>query len=287
MSEDTGSVDTGNPPAEGGGDTIQAPDATTSAPWIDSIENAETRAWAENKGLHKGNFENVVTSYHNLEKLFGADKAGRTVTLLGDDASPEDVSAFYSKLGRPKEAKDYGLVAPEGGDNSFADWASNTFFEAGLTSKQAALLASKWEDFRAQAVQQQSDADVVSANEAEATLRKEWGAAYDTKVSGINAAAEKLGITTDQLEGLRSAMGPVEAMRFVDGLNTKMGDHDFDEGGENVTGVLTPEQATQAMNELQMNREFMDAWLDKSHPGHKAAVEKKTRLSKLAAGIAA
>lgn len=288
MSEDTGSVDTGNPPAEGGGDASTTPVATpTETPWIDSIENTDTRAWAENKGLHKGDFENVVNSYHNLEKLFGADKAGRTVTLLGDDASPEDVNAFYTKLGRPKEAKEYGLTPPEGGDGAFAEWASNTFFEAGLTAKQAETLATKWEAFRSEVMGQQSEAETVSAQEAEAALRKEWGAAYDTKVAGIDAAAEKLGMSTEQLEGLRASMGPVEAMRFVDSLNSKMGDHQFDEGGEPVTGVMTPQQAAQALGELQINREFMDAWLDKAHPGHKAAVEKKTRLAKLAAGIAA
>lgn len=110
------------------------------------------------------------------------------------------------------------------------------------------------------------------------------GAAFDQKVQGINAAAEQLGFTEGQLEGLRNSMGPVEAMKFVDKLNSQIGDDVVDLGEAKASGLRTPEQAQQEMSELSMNKEFMDAWLNKQHPGHEAAVNKKTDLARMSAG---
>jgi hypothetical protein len=263
-----------------------APEASTvnQDPWISSVENADTKAWAESKGLQNGSFENVLGSYHNLEKLMGADKAGRTVTLLGDDASDADRNEFYGKLGRPEDAAGYGIQVPEGGDSTFAEWAGATFHEAGLSKAQADQITEQWGEFAGGMEQSNSDAEAMSAVDAEADLRKEWGAAFDQKVQGINAAAEQLGFTEGQLEGLRNSMGPVEAMKFVDKLNSQIGDDVVDLGEAKASGLRTPEQAQQEMSELSMNKEFMDAWLNKQHPGHEAAVNKKTDLARMSAG---
>ena len=286
MAEEAGSVEAGNPAeanAPSGDTSVTSTPQTT--PWIDNVQNPEVRTWAESKGLHNGTFENVLGSYHNLEKLMGADKAGRTITLLGDDATPEQQNDFYTKLGRPSDAKEYGLVPAEGHDSSFADWAGGVFHEAGLTTKQSQLLAEKWGAYTTQITQDSVDTETLSRDEAVTSLKKEWGAAYDMKVAGIDVAASKLGLTGEHLTALHSAMGPVEAMKFVDSLNTKIGDHEWD-GGESISpNHKTPEQARVELSELSMNKEFMDAWLEKTHPGHNAAVEKKAGLSRMASGI--
>ena len=64
-----------------------------------------------------------------------------------------------------------------------------------------------------------------------------------------------------------------------------MGDHKFESGDLVNSNHKTPAQAETEMQELSMNREFMDAWLDRGHPGHKAAVEKKSTLARLASGV--
>lgn len=293
MAEDYGSASAGNPDAAATPAASAAPAPTpapaapatpVSTPWIDSVANADTKAWAESKGLQNGTFENVLGSYHNLEKMMGADKAGRTVLLLGDDPTPEQTNEFYTRLGRPDDAKGYGLVAPEGGDGAFADWASGVFHEAGLSSKQAEMIAGKWGDYSTQVAKDHTDAIAVSRVDAETALKKEWGAAYDQKLQGIDMAAEKLGFSTEQLTALRSAMGPVEALKFVDGLNTKMGDHTFENGEPHLTGHKTPAQAKQEWGELSMSKDWTDAWMDKMHPGHKAAVAKKAALMQQMAG---
>ncbi len=262
------------------------PTGATPPPWIDSVPEGDTRTWAEAKGLQSGTFENVLKSYHNLEQVMGADKAGRTVVLLGDEPSPEQFSEFYTKLGRPKEATGYAWALPEGQtDTTRLDAMRATAHSLGITDKQFTGLADADLTFLAAQAQANTDQVAITAADAMTALKKEWGATFDQKVAGIDVAAEKLGFSKEHLEGLRSAMGPVEAMKFIDGLNTKMGDHDFDSGDPIVPGFLTPEQARLKLSELTSSKEFMDAWTDKMHPGHAAAVEKKAKLSRMVAGL--
>jgi hypothetical protein len=294
MSDVEGSVDTGNPeataapaPAPDASATPGAapPAATTS--WIDSVAEGDTRSWAESKGLHNGSFENVLGSYHNLEKLMGADRAGSTIHLLGDDATDEQRNEFYSKLGRPEEAAGYELAPPEGQSADFSNWAAGVFHKAGLSKSQAATIQGAWDEYLGAQQQGQIDAANMVQVDAEGELRKEWGAAFDQNVNNVDVYAERLGMTDEHLQGLKDSMGPVGAMKFINDLGGKIGEDIVDTGEASRGGVMTPVQAKQALGELNMNKEFMTAWLNKLDPGHNAAVEKKAQLSRLASGIAA
>ncbi len=43
----------------------------------------------------------AVTSYRNLEKLFGADRAGHTVQVPSEGSDEVTMNNFYTKIGRP------------------------------------------------------------------------------------------------------------------------------------------------------------------------------------------
>jgi len=161
------------------------------------------------------------------------------------------------------------------------------FHGVGLSKVQAEKVAEAWDGMQATQRQETVTKAEVSSADAVATLKKEWGAAYDQKVAGVEVAAGKLGLTEDHLGGLRSALGPVEAMKFIDMLNGKMGDHNYDSGEPVVSGAMTPEQAKTELNALSSNGEFMTAWLSRSHPGHKDAVAKKSALARQVSGIEA
>jgi len=296
MAEETGSAEAGNPADANApsGETSAAVTAVAGSPlktesgagWIEGVQDPTTKAWAEAKGLQNGSFENVLGSYHNLEKMVGADKAGRTITLLADDASQEDRDTYYNKLGRPENAAQYSVALPEGTtDDTRLVMMREAAHKAGVSDAQLMALADADAAYISSVTQGKADEVAVSAADAETQLRKDWGAAFELKVAQIDVVAHKLGMSDGQLNGLREAMGPVEAMKFVDGLNTKMGDHSFEEGESIIPGYKTPEQAKVELSELTMNKEFMDAWMDKLHPGHKTAVEKKATLSRLVAGV--
>ena len=280
MTEETGSVEAGNP----GSEAPAAETVVASSP-LDSFEDSSLAEYATTKGFDKAGFEGVVKSYSHLEKMMGADKAGRTVTLLGDDATPEQKSEFFGKLGRPESADKYSFALPEGADTTRLDALRTTAHELGLSDAQFNGLATADAEYNGSAAEEGESNNALAAKEAETSLRKEWGAAYDNRVAGIDAAAKSLSIGDDQLNGLRDAMGPVEAMKFVDNLAVQLRDDSVDLGTSQISGLKTPEQAKQDMGELQMSKEFMDAWLDRQHPGHAAAVAKKTSLAKMMTGM--
>ena len=282
MSEENGSVEAGNP--EG----APAPEGQAPAPtdgFLSTIENTELKGWAENKGFP--GIEEALNSYHNLEKTFGADKAGRTVTLLGDDPAPEAFSEFYNKLGRPEKAEGYSFAAPEGADDTFANAAKEMFHGAGVTEAQASKIVDWYEGQAGSTIEQSEEAQAEAVASAEAGLKKEWGAAYEQNMAATDAVAAKLGIPDDVLVGLNKAMGGLEATKWVHALNAKIGEDTVDGGEGNVgDGLMTPQTAQTKLNELYGNKEFMDAWLDKQHPGHVDAVSKKERFSKMVTGTA-
>jgi len=301
MSEVAGSVDAGNPtptepvaaPAEPSAAPAvttpaepAAPQATPETPWIDTVGDADLKGWAEKKGLQNGSFENVLGSYHNLEKMMGADKAGRTVTLLNEGATPEEVNEFYTKLGRPEEATGYGIAVPEGGDPNFAAWAQDTFHSAGLSKAQSDAVTAAWAEFVGNKTQQSTEAAEIAVTDATNALKKEWGAAYDANVKMVDQAAAKLGMSEDQLTALNQSMGGAAAMKFVHNLATQIGDHGVDEGDSVNSGVMTPQDAQNELDALMGSKEFQEAWLDRSHPNHRNMVERKAQLARMMTGIA-
>lgn len=287
---DVGSVDAGNPEAAAAAPAPEAaapvaapapaPAAAEAAPFYSTFENEDLRAFAENKGVKEP--EQMASMYHNLEKMFGADKAGRTVVLPGPDADADAMGEFYGKLGRPETAEGYALPVPEGQDGAMAAWAGGVFHKHGLTPAQAQGVAAEWnEHVAAMSGAAAAESGETAAN-AEAELRREWGAAYDQKMTGMDSTAAALDINTDQLLGLRSAMGPAAALRFVDQLASKLGE-DMVVNGESAEGALTPASAIEAMNAMWGDPEVSKALMDRGHPQHKAMVAKKSALAQQAA----
>lgn len=282
MAEEAGSAPAGNPAPEA--NPVSAPESQS---WADQVQDDGLRGWVEAKGLHNAGIENVVKSYHNLEKLIGADKADRTVMLPGPDAEATEMDAFYQRLGRPEDAKGYQLPVPEGDDGKMAEWAQGVFFEAGLTEKQAAMVAEKWNEYAGGIQQSQTSKGQEEGKKAEAELRREWGAAYDQKMNGIENAAVQLGMEREEIIGLRETMGPAAAAKFIDKLAGRLGEDKMDFDGDPENGALTPAAAMNALQKLGTDKDFMAAWMDKSHPSHKWAVDKKQNLARMAAGQAA
>ena len=141
----------GNPApavAAAGGESAPVADG-----WVSSLPES-VRGVVLNKGWKAP--EDAITSYANLEKLLGADKAGRGVVLPKDDAGADEWGQFWNRLGRPEAADQYNIPLPDGDDGGFAKQAATWFHEAGLTQRQAEGLAGKWNEF-ATGMQRQQD----------------------------------------------------------------------------------------------------------------------------------
>lgn len=261
--------------------------------WLDKIEDVGLREFAVNKGYNKGTLDevapNILRSYQHMEKIVGAEKAGKTLILPDFDSeeSKPAVEEFYNRLGRPKEGKEYDLALPkEGVDADFEKWARDNFHGVGLTARQASALGKAWNEFATNRMTAQAAEQTRIADENTAALKKEWGAAFDDKSAKVDAIAKNLGVTDEALAALKTAMGGAQAMKMFASIADKMGEHAFINGEGDKGGALTPAEAKVELQKLRHDKEWMAAWMDKHHPKHQEAMDRKARLdAAIVAGV--
>lgn len=270
------------PAAPAAGQPAPAPQAAHvgGIPWLPDAD-PDTAGYVQNKGWRDPG--DVLKSYVNLEKLMGADRAGRTVEIPKDPDDAVAMGQFYERLGRPKTAEEYALPLPEkGADPEFAKWAKETFHEIGLTSAQARVLTEKWNGLMGGKVEAGKAASQARMVEEGNALRQEWGAAFEQNCRAVDMAVAQFGLDQETVVALRDAIGPLKAMKFFHQIGSKLGEDVFVSGGQTASNIPTPAAAQAQLKDLTMQRDFLDAFLNPSHPGHAAAVEKKSKLTALA-----
>lgn len=229
----------------------------------------------QNKGWQSPT--DILQSYRNLEKFAGGSKS--LVELPGPDAPPEKVAEFYAKLGRPESPEKYGIQAPEGADPEVVGWFKSTAHELGLSDKQAQALFTKYNEMaggRLQAMEEQSKAQ---SEKAIADLRREWGQGYEAQIDMGRRAVAALGLNEQKLSEYEAKLSTGEMLKLFATLGSKMGEPAFAGDRDGASGFgLTPAAAKQQVDELKMDKQFMDAYM-KGDPG---AVSKMKRLMEAA-----
>lgn len=118
------------------------------------------------------NISELAKSYAELE-----GKIGASIVKPGKDATDEEISAFYEKLGRPKDANSYSV------NDEKSQFLREIAFANGITDKQFSGLVeglNKFGEQYAQNVKTQQAQLLKSTDEA---LHKEYGDKYSEKVA--------------------------------------------------------------------------------------------------------
>ena len=276
MSEANGSENNG----QAGGDGAAGGGAGSGAPqdWTAGFDDT-TRGYVQNKGWTKP--ADVLGGYQNLEKLLGADKAGRGVILPKDDATPEEMSAFYNKLGRPENADGYKLPIPEGQSPEFAKTAAGWFHEMGLSAKQAEGLTGKWNEFQAQAAEAAEAQYAQQSTLDEQELRREWGKDFDAHAELARRARREAGLTDEEGRALERALGLKKAANVFAKLGKQYAESPM-KGGEGSTGAgkfgNTPADAKARIAALKADT----GWTEKYLNGDVTARQEFERLHAIA-----
>ncbi len=275
MSEQNGSAPAGNPApgaGDGGGAAGAAPQDWTATLPEDARGFVQTKGW-------KGPAD-VLGSYQNLEKLLGADKAGRAIVPPKDDAGPEEWSAFYQKLGRPENADGYKLPVPDGSNPEFAKVAAGKFHELGLTAKQAEGLASWWNEYGGGQVQQQQAHFEQQAAIDEQDLRKEWGQNFEANAELARRARREAGLNEQEGQAIERALGLKKAAQVFAFLGKQFAEAPM-KGGEGAPSSSfggTPEAAKARITALKQDAE----WTAKYLAGNADARAEFERLHRIA-----
>lgn len=254
--------------------------------WWDAIPEAPVR---EHVAAHKyASPAELAMANYNLTKLQrGADDV---VGLPKPDAPPEQWDAFYTKAGRPADAKGYDKVdfavgLPQGMavDDGLKTQAQNMFFAMGLNPSQAQKAMGEYNKmFVAQQAGIQ-EAQTTANNAAVDTLMGTWGdKAEEYKAQGrtVIAAIDPKGELIPKLDALLGA-APVMDLLIRIGNATKEGGFKPGGGGGGDPADpsnMTREQAQTAINALNNDPVFQKSYTTKGDPGHQAALDKMSKL---------
>ena len=101
------------------------------------------------------------------------------IVLPGDDASDEDVSAFYRQIGAPESTDGYADVAvPDGQAEELTASQKALALEAQLTPRQLQILMNRNAEGVAQAMEAQNDHLKELRKQNTEILKKDWGADF-------------------------------------------------------------------------------------------------------------
>jgi len=252
------------------------PIADQSFEWVAAIEPAD-RSFVETKGWRSPG--DVLQSYRHLERLVG----GNTVRLPGAEATPEEVTAFWSQLGRPDSPDQYDIPAPqdmEAYSVELADWFRAAAHECHMPAEMARRFHDKYvEKFISETSQLNAEL-AAEQQRATAELQAAWGPSYDRKRALADRALRALGgerlIEELRVSGLSAS--PALAEAFAAAGEQLYSEDGFLEAGDSKGFGHSPDSARQEILRLRADSDFMSVYGDRRHPGHESAQQRMDQL---------
>jgi hypothetical protein len=264
------------PAAAPAADSQSAASASKEVPWYG---DAALEPYVKNKGWQSP--ADVVQSYINAEKLIGRDPS--TLVQLPAEQTPEAWAKVWDRLGRPKDPTGYDMKVglPQGMevDDAFASDMAKALHEAGVTKQQAERLVAAYNAKLAEVARRSAQEAEQAYQLGERELQQEWKGAYDRMVGLAKAAVRDLGIPPEAIDGIEAAIGYKDTIKLFAEIGRKLGEAPLATDERSATfAAMSPAEAKAAWESLKMDANFVKALTDGTHPGHKAAVEKQTRL---------
>lgn len=184
----------------------KAPEAV-ARPWMEKLSDPALKS---SKSLSKFTSEEALAkSYIELE-----GKLGKSVSMPGQDASPEDWAKFYERVGRkiPKSADEYAIDRGKA-DDALVSSFKKSALEAGLSSDEAGKVFKGVLQYLDSSKAAQSESYTSRMKEADVLLRKEYGPQYESKLKDARSAFDML--FDDQTRADIAESGLANNPRFI------------------------------------------------------------------------
>jgi hypothetical protein len=188
-----------------------------------------------------------------------------------DDAAKAAREALWHRMGKPKDAKEYAApkdveLAPEALEALRAEAA-----ELGLTKRQF--------EARAKRAAEAIGASTRAAQDAQAGLRKEWGAATDERLQAAAATALKLG-DAELAKAVQGGQAVPALSKLLFAVSKTLGEsrEGASQGGNGGGGKLAPAEAEARLAEIRANAAFWNP----RHPQNASLVRQAEELTALA-----
>ena len=223
----------------------------------------------------------LAKSYINAQKLVGADK----IPLPSKHATPEEWRAVQMKLGLPEKKEDYKVEAPKDSSlgTEFVPQLAAKAHEIGILPQHLQALVGWMSDANKTALDSLKKNQEIQLKEGIEGLQKEWGSAYQEKLSDAQKAlshfADKETIAHLDKTGLSNDIQLVKLFSKVAEILKEDG---IVKGNGTGSGGMTPAAAREARNAIMAD--FNHPYYQKDHPNHKAALAEVTRLFAMEGG---
>jgi hypothetical protein len=219
--------------------------------------NDDLKGYVGNKGFKDP--AALADAYRNLEKLQGVpqDRLMKLPESLLDanGALTAEGRAVFERIGAPKDSKEYGLVAAEGGDPKRLEIMTKAMFDMGLTKAQATKLAAMDGEYIGGVQAAQKEMAAATFRDQDASLRKEWGAAFDQNRNVAADAMRKMGWDAKKVDALASVMGHADTMKMLNQMGKSFGEAAY-VGGKAAAGPMEPSTAKSKITELMGDKDF-------------------------------
>jgi len=244
----------------------------------DNWKDALSEDFRNDKNMeHIKSVEDMAKSYINAQKHFGKDK----IVVPGEYATEEDWNNIYNKLGRPETADGYEVALSEGSKLSEDALGSlkAKAHELGILPSQLKGLVSFQEEMAISSEKSIMESIENKQNEAINTLKTEWGAEYDKRLSAAANMVKEFG--GEELQKYLNETGygndPMLVKTFYK-IAQGMGEGRFEGDSEANGSGYTPDAAQRKILELQSH----EAFGDKNHPMHEQIMKDRSALFPLA-----
>lgn len=230
------------------------------------VENTTVEAEAETVTTTTTDFVSTLTEdlrgSKSLEKFKSADDLAKSYLNL------------ESKLGQKIEGAPEKYVMPEEISEKVKEVLITTGKEHNMTQNQINALANKFiEDSRTSEAAEKHRAEEFLAEQKKA-LEKEFGSTLENRLDAVKSVLTQYG--DEDTKTMLKDSGLLHDAKFVKFLDKITGDvlkHTAVASDYTDTRGTTPAEALAAIEAKKADREFMDAYMDPKHIGHKLAVK--------------
>jgi hypothetical protein len=158
-----------------------------------------------------------------------------------------------------------------------ADFFRNIFHERGIRKADAEALVKGWNEYAGNAQKQFVDGAQAKTKEAEAELRKEWGAAFDQNINVAKQGASQLGLDQKQIDAIHGMLGNKAAMTAFVKIGKALGEGQFIQGNK-ANLSMEPAAALSEIKAMMHDSDFQRRF----NAGDREAISRWTRLNEMA-----
>lgn len=253
-----------------GGASAASPQADT---WISSLPPG-VKEWAANKRF--SDVGAAMQSYHNLEKFVGVPQ--EQIFRIPQEGDQTAYREAMRKLGLPEKPEQYELKG--GSDPTWMSEVAQIMHKHGVAKTAAQGLVADVNAAAQKRMAAQAEVRTQKMADAEHTLRREWGQAYEQNLAVAKSALAKTGITEEQAMKVQDALGPDLFVRAFHKLGASFSEDSF-VGARSAASAVTPGAASVQIAALKGDQGFLKRLMT----GDRQAVAEWTRLHEaLAAG---